>query len=149
MSPPPATVDQDGVRLHASAVAWCGRGVLLRGRSGSGKSALSARMLAAGAWLVADDLVRLSRRRGALYAASVAADGLIELRGSGIFHVATMQGVRLGLCVDLQSGPEGERLPVRVHASFLDLDLPLLVVDGHDPAAVARILVALTAARVH
>ena len=41
------------VVVHATAVAWHGRGVLLRGPSGSGKSALALRLLHAGAVLVA------------------------------------------------------------------------------------------------
>ena len=44
--------------LHASAVLWHGRGVLIRGASrAAGKSSLALRLLAAGAMLVADDLV--------------------------------------------------------------------------------------------
>jgi HPr kinase/phosphorylase len=140
--------------LHASAAAWAGRGILLRGPSGAGKSALLARLLAAGAYLVADDLVRLERRGRTLHATAhataVAGAGLIELRRSGIFRLATTVGVPVSLCVDLGADLGRERLPERRSAEFAGVQVPsLLVGDGRDPAAVAHILVALAARRAH
>jgi HPr kinase/phosphorylase len=136
--------------LHASAAAWAGRGILLRGPSGAGKSALLARLLAAGAYLVADDLVRLERRGAVLHATSAAEAGLIELRRNGIFRVATTVGVPVSLCVDLGADLARERLPERRSAEIAGVEVPsLLVGDGRDPAAVAHILVALVARRVH
>lgn len=44
------------VPLHASAVAWQGRAILVAGAAGAGKSTSIAAMLAAGAELVGDDL---------------------------------------------------------------------------------------------
>ena len=55
-----------GRRHPRLAVAWCGRGILLLGAPGSGKTALCLELLAAGAYLVADDLVRLEPRGGTL-----------------------------------------------------------------------------------
>ncbi len=138
--------------LHASAAAWAGRGILLRGPSGAGKSALLARLLAAGAYLVADDLVRLERRGTMLHATAVAGAGLIELRRNGIFRlVATTAGAPVSLCVDLVADLGcSERLPERRSAKIAGVDVPsLLVGDGRDPAAVAHVLVALAARRVH
>lgn len=133
--------------MHASAVAWCGKGILLHGASGAGKSSLTARLLAMGGYLVADDLVRVQAQDRSLYASAVAADGLIELRGGGIFRLATIKGVRVSLWVELEPGSGGERLPERRCTHLLGVDLPLLVVDGHDPAAPDRILIALVAIR--
>jgi HPr kinase/phosphorylase len=136
--------------LHASAAAWAGRGILLRGPPGAGKSALLARLLAAGAYLVADDLVRLERRGTVLRAAAVAGAGLIELRRNGIFRLVATGGVPVSLCVDLDADPWGERLPERGSAEIAGVDVPaLLVGDGGHPAAVAHILVALAARRAH
>lgn len=52
---PPAAI------LHASAVLMDGRAVILAGTSGSGKSTLTAGLVAAGARLIADDLLPLGR----------------------------------------------------------------------------------------
>jgi HPr kinase/phosphorylase len=43
--------------LHATCVAWCGRGVLITGPSGSGKSTLALELIHRGWMLVADDAV--------------------------------------------------------------------------------------------
>jgi len=137
------------LRLHASAAAWCGRGILVRGDSGAGKSALIADLLAVGAHLVADDLVQVERRGGCLYAAPVAQTGLIELRGNGIFRLATTVGVPVTLCVELAVGFESERLPTCATALIGGVELPRLRLDGSAPAAAAQVLIALTARRAH
>ena len=54
--------------LHATCVAVEGRGVLITGPSGSGKSSLALALMAHGARLVADDRVTLSLREGTLWA---------------------------------------------------------------------------------
>lgn len=138
--PPPAR--------HGSAVAWCGRGVLLLGPSGTGKSALLLGLVAAGAYLVADDLVRLARRGPALVAAAVPPTGLIELRGGGIFRLATTSEVPLGLCVELQGAAGGlDRLPERRTTAIDGVTLPCLHLQEAGPAAVAAVLLALAARR--
>ena len=53
--------DPGTINLHASAVALDGRGALLLGASGAGKSGLALRLMALGARLVADDRVLLRR----------------------------------------------------------------------------------------
>ena len=137
------------LRSHGCAAAWCGRGVLLRGESGSGKSALLARLLAAGAYLIADDLVELTQRERGLHVAGPAPAGLIELRGNGIFRVATTVGVPVSLCVELASSSDGERLPESSTIALLGIEVPLLRLDGRAEAAVAQILLALAARRAH
>lgn len=137
------------MRLHASAAAWCGRGILVRGVSGAGKSALIAELLAAGAHLVADDLVQIERRQGRLYATPVAETGLIELRGNGIFRLATTVGVPVTLCVELAVEIGSERLPAVATARIAGVELPRLQLGRDAPAAVAQILIALTARRTH
>ena len=53
--------------LHATAVAVAGRGLLIRGASGSGKSGLALEMMARGAQLVSDDRVIVSDRDDGLW----------------------------------------------------------------------------------
>lgn len=135
--------------LHACAATWCGRGVLVQGAPGAGKSSLVAQMLAAGAYLIADDLVRLTRRADRVVASATTATGLIELRGNGIFQVATADGVPVSLCVELISPAAGERLPETGVAVLLGAEIQLLRLCGHAPGAVAQILLSLVACRVH
>lgn len=52
-------VDRLSAILHASAVVLDGRAIILAGNSGSGKSTLTAGLVAAGASLIADDLLPL------------------------------------------------------------------------------------------
>src|SRR5262245_61986603 len=74
--------------VHGSAVAWGGRGLLILGASGRGKSALALALTATGAALVADDRVEIVRRGRALVARAPAAlAGLVEARGIGILPV--------------------------------------------------------------
>ena len=118
------------------------------GPSGAGKSALIADLLAAGAHLVADDLVQIERRHDCLYATAVAETGLIELRGNGIFRLATTVGVPVTLCVELAVGFESERLPACATVPIAGVELPRLLLRSDAPAA-AQVLLALTARRAH
>lgn len=78
------------LHLHASAVACGQTGLLIRGKSGSGKSELALELLARGADLVADDQVLVTRKdEGLLLAAPDPLENRIEVRGLGILGVPT------------------------------------------------------------
>ena len=111
MSAAGAALGERGRRHPCLAVGLVRRGILILGAAGGGKTALCLELMAAGAYLVADDLVRLEPRGGVLHASAAGATGLIELRGNGIFRVATSDGVRVSLCVELQAWSGQERLP--------------------------------------
>ena len=97
------------MRVHASCIAFEGRGVLLRGPSGSGKSDLALRAVEAGAELVADDLVMLGLRGGQVWAGPLPqAGGRLEVRGVGIVRLPALDGAPLVLIADLAAP---ERLP--------------------------------------
>ncbi len=97
------------MRVHASCIAFEGRGVLLRGPSGSGKSDLALRAVEAGAELVADDLVMLGLRGGRVWASPLPqAGGRLEVRGVGIVPLPALDGAPLVLIADLAAP---ERLP--------------------------------------
>lgn len=135
--------------IHASAVSFLEKGVLLLGRSGSGKSDLALRLIDAGARLIADDQVSLRRIGDQLRAdAPAKLRGLIELRGIGIMRVANAPGF-LDLAVDLDDpDPDADRLPLPSSWRWQDVDLPVVKVDARAPSAVARIRMALEAERV-
>src|SRR5437588_5560986 len=92
----------DRVLMHGTAVAIDGRGVLLRGPSGSGKSDLALRLIDAGARLVADDQTELRRDGDAIIArAPPTIAGMIEVRGLGIVRIEALPAAPVALLVDL------------------------------------------------
>jgi serine kinase of HPr protein (carbohydrate metabolism regulator) len=133
--------------LHGSAVGLDGKGVLLLGASGSGKSDLALQMIDRGAVLIADDQVCLSRAGDRLMAeAPPALAGLIEVRGLGIMRVPHAVG-GLDLVVDLESGEEEARLPDPMTASWHGLSLPKIRIQARAASAAAKIALALSAER--
>jgi len=98
------------VTLHATCVAIGGRGVLITGPSGSGKSDLALRLIDRGAILVSDDGTIVEARDGRLLARSgpnIA--GRIEARGVGILAFPHRPEAPLGLAIALDGVPQ--RLP--------------------------------------
>lgn len=112
--------------LHASCVAVEGKGVLIKGSSGSGKSALALQLIALGAVLVADDRTLIEARGGVLYASPpTAIAGLIEARFVGILQQPYKPQAELALVVDLMK-LEQTRLPPQRSIDVLDITLPCL-----------------------
>ena len=112
--------------LHATVVALDGRGLLILGASGSGKSGLALRLMALGARLVADDRTILARRDGALLArAPVALRGLIEARGVGLLRAEPLPEAALAVAADLDAAAEA-RMPQPREIALLGVALPLI-----------------------
>ena len=137
-----------GDTVHASAVAITGRGVLIRGRSGSGKSSLILALLVSvpGAILVADDRVALSAEGGRLCAAapdSVA--GQMEVRGLGILRRPHVSPAFIDLVVDLLPLEECPRMPTPAErmTTLAGISLPRVFVSVGAPDAPFRVLGAL------
>ncbi len=138
------------MRVHATCVEIEGRGVLIRGKPGSGKSDLALRLMdmpGCGigevpwqARLVADDQVEIFRVGEKLVAqAPEQLAGLLEIRGLGIVRVKPVASVPLVLVVDLDG--LAERLPGfgSDTADFLGKRLPLLYLSPFAASAVARL----------
>ena len=128
--------------VHASCVALEGRGLLILGASGRGKSALALELMAMGAALVADDRVILRREGEALIAtAPEAIAGRIEARFVGLLNATPAGPVALALAVDLDR-TEAVRLPPRRSVNLLGISLPLVhnSETRHFPAAILQYL---------
>jgi serine kinase of HPr protein (carbohydrate metabolism regulator) len=101
--------------VHASAATVAGRGVLIRGAAGSGKSSLILQLLTTGqkdTALVADDRVVLRHEADHVIAAAPdAIAGLLEIRGQGIVRVPFVARATVDLVVDLMPAAECPRLP--------------------------------------
>jgi HPr kinase/phosphorylase len=126
---------------HASCVAINGRGLLIFGASGSGKSALALELMALGAELVSDDRVILARVSDDLEAsAPPPIAGLIEARGIGLLNARPHGPVNVVCVVDLDR-TETDRLPVRRKISLLGRYVTLLlkVETRHFPSALMQL----------
>ena len=124
--------------LHASCVAWQGRGALILGQSGAGKSALALQLMALGADLVSDDRTELLAEADALTARAPATiQGLIEARGVGLMRVPFVPKAEIALVIDLDQ-PEPNRLPPQREITLLGISRPLVlaVPQPHFPAAI-------------
>ncbi|RJE87372.1 HPr kinase/phosphorylase [Paracoccus onubensis] len=112
-------------QIHGTTVALEGRGLLLLGPSGSGKSSLALQLLAVGARLVSDDRTDLRRDQDSIIAsAPISLNGRIEARGIGILNADPAGPVRLVLVADLGKSEEMRLPPDRYH-ELLGLRLPL------------------------
>jgi len=135
--------------VHGTTVAIDGRGVLIRGPSGRGKSDLALRLIDGGARLVADDQTRLVRVGGRVVAeVPPAIAGLIEARGVGLLRLPHGPAP-LALVVDLvATGEPIERLPAPVRVDLLGVAVPCLRLAGFEASAAAKVrLVVLSPTR--
>ena len=115
----------DTLRLHGTAVAFDGKGVLIIGASGRGKSSLALQLMAFGCQLVSDDQTVLTRRGDDLWAsAPETIRGLIEARGVGVLRAEAVEAA-IGLIMDLDQ-TEPHRLPRRHEVDYLGLTRPCL-----------------------
>lgn len=128
--------------LHATTIALAGKGALIWGPSGSGKSGLALQLLAFGAILVADDRTRVTRQGNRLIASAPSPRTAgIEARFVGILGAPHAFSVPLTVVVDMEH-EETERLPIPRHVNILGLTVPLIRKSSasHFPAALALYL---------
>jgi len=118
-------VADDSLWVHATCVAIGGRGVVITGASGAGKSALGLQLIALGADLVADDRVELLDSNGLMARGPATTKGLIEARFVGILRAQTCDTAQVVLAVDMDHR-ETERLPIERKVTYLGYKIPLL-----------------------
>jgi HPr kinase/phosphorylase len=112
--------------MHATCVAVLGRGVLILGPSGTGKSALGLELMTFGAVLVADDRTKLTRHGPDVIATCPPLiAGKIEARGIGILAAASQDSAAIRLVVDLGQ-TETHRLPPKRQVDLLGVPIDLV-----------------------
>jgi serine kinase of HPr protein (carbohydrate metabolism regulator) len=141
--------------VHASVALVGGKGVLIRGKSGSGKSSLLLALISsAGATLVADDRVHLAAQGGSLVARVPAAiAGLMEVRGVGIVRRPHIASAAVDLVVDLLPLAECPRLPdggeARAVLEGIAVPRIFIAIGAHDGAPRVQAALARSEAGIH
>ena len=134
------------VLVHASCVALEGKGVLLRGAPGAGKSDLALRLIEGGARLVADDQVALTSGGGRLLAAPPAGiAGLLEVRGIGIVSMDFVSRCPVDLVVDLVAPDSVARMPEDAHVTLAGCRVRRVALAPFEASAPAKVRLALAA----
>lgn len=111
---------------HASCVDFDGKGVLILGDSGSGKSSLALACISIGARLVGDDYVDLTVDQGAIIAGCPPhIAGLIEVAKVGVLNCDYINSTKLALAIDI-SQAEVARMPPQRHIALQECDIPLI-----------------------
>lgn len=137
------------LRIDGVAVAIDDQAILLRGRSGSGRSDLALRLIDEGARLISDEQVQLERRGGQIFVGAPAAmpaslRGRIEARGLGLVpvpHVAEPQP--LAWVIDMANADAIDRLPSSVTTEYLGIAISLLMLDPFAISATAKLRLAV------
>ena len=131
------------ISLHATCVAIDGRGVVLTGGSGAGKSALALQLIDAGAMLVSDDVTVVCRDGPRLIArAPAGGSGLIEARGNGMMRLPFVDQAPVAFFVEV--GPlAGERLPEPAYRTELGVSVAQFRADPANPASAPLIRLAV------
>ena len=113
--------------IHATAVLYGANGILIRGKSGAGKSSLALALIERGGKLIADDRTMISAVNGRLIATPPAPIvGKIELRGHGLVTVPHERGAVVSLVADIVAEEGLERMPEphQLSAMLLGITLP-------------------------
>ena len=104
--------------MHATCVDINGSGVLIVGRSGSGKSSLAINLIALGSTLVADDQCEIVKKNNKLCVFKpTSLPSSIEIRGVGLVSVPMVVETSLDWVVNMDEA-EKERMP---HLRFTEI----------------------------
>ena len=131
-------------QFHATAVAYYGSGILIRGPSGSGKSDLALRLIDDDADLIADDRVVIKVVGKELrLSPPESISGLIEVRGIGVVKIKTVRDIPLCLVVELEPSNQTQRMPEIKEESIKDISIPIININAFESSALAKIKIVL------
>lgn len=136
----------DNNLLHSTLIKLGTNGVLLVGKSGSGKSDLALQLIENhGANLVADDMVCLQKKETGVYGhAAENLRGMLEVRGIGIVEYPYIGEAKIDMIVNLvDDAKKIERLPLLQKESILGLEIKKIDLYAKENSATAKIMAAL------
>ena len=126
--------------IYASCVEFMGSGLLICGRSGSGKSDLCLRLIDAGAKFIADDQTIIENKGGKLKARCPdSIKGMLEIRGIGIVEMPCIDETEINLKLSLQSFDQIDRMPEKHTELIENVRLPIFYLDAFSVSAVIKI----------
>ena len=131
------------INIHATLVSLNGKGILLTGKSGSGKSDLALRMIMEyQEQLVADDRVDLVLKNGKVYgSAPETISGKLEIRNVGIGNFPAAKEAEITLCAELCTDKkELERLPLPDTVDLLGVSVTKLKLYPFECSTVYKII---------
>lgn len=139
--------------LHGGLLSIYGKGVLIRGESGMGKSEIALELIKRGHLLVADDRVDCYRIHNKIIGkAPELLNGMLEIRGIGIINVARMFGVssvlpktEVNFQVNLETwkaDQDYDRVGIeeKKHENILGVEVPKIVVPVREGRSMAVII---------
>ncbi len=130
---------------HGTSLIIGGKGVLLRGKSGAGKSDLALRLIHQGATLIADDQTEIVHHGDTLtMTVPKALQGKLEIRGVGIIDIDFCPKHSLDLLINLKNWKDIERLPEEIKENLEGVSLPRYDIDPFEISAVEKILTLCT-----
>ena len=136
------------INIHGTLISVDGKGVLLKGESGSGKSDLALRFIKnEKAKLVADDRIDIDISDNRVIGkAPLILKGKLEVRNIGIIEdVETINQVDVFLCVELVKNREClDRLPQDEFEIILNKKIPKIKLYAFDCSTICKILVKIS-----
>lgn len=133
--------------IHASCVSYLNKGILIRGKSGLGKSDLCLRLIMdKGCRLVGDDRVDIYTKNGALKARSVATiSNMLEVRGVGLVKFDAQKSTTVKLVVELvKESSQIERLPDEDFFEYENVKVKKIKLCAFEASAVDKVILALS-----
>ncbi len=133
--------------IHASCVSYLNKGILIRGKSGLGKSDLCLRLIMdKGCRLVGDDRVDIYTKNGALKARSVATiSNMLEVRGVGLVKFDAQKSTTVKLVVELvKESSQIERLPDEDFFEYENVKVKKIQLCAFEASAVDKVILALS-----
>ena len=137
----------DSKNFHSTSVVVEDLGIMIIGKSGSGKSDLALRLIDSGAMLISDDLTICKKSGNFLYLNShKETRGLLEVREIGIMTVPYIDNIKLALVVEL-TDIDFKRSPGEISCKVLGIRVPKIKILGRESSAVAKIKIKLNQIR--
>lgn len=137
------------MNIHATAVVVDGKGLLITGKSGAGKTSLALTLIdmcrarQGRAFFIADDQVWLSTVNGRLVAEAPATiSGLVELRGFGPASIANERRAIIDALVALDDNNNAPRVHLQERGLLQGVTLPKLTLPVVSSNGSARAILA-------